>query len=161
MKCLTSLFNLSKSAYYRAKSAQPNVRKAERIRLTRQLTRWFIESRRAAGSRYLVNKFRLAGESVGRYKVRQLMKEAGLSSKQANSPSTAIEMRCRNALMRRTRSVANLTCHKKIKFGAAISRSFGRASNGLIWPPSWICTPGAWWVGRCRTRQMLNWRAMR
>ena len=114
MKCLTSLFNLSKSAYYRAKSAQPNVRKAERIRLTSQLTRWFIESRRAAGSRYLVNKFRLVGEFVGRYKVRQLMKEAGLFSKQPKH-------RYRNAVQER------------IDAPNALSRQFEVPQKNQVW----------------------------
>ena len=82
MKLLTKVFNLSRSAYYRRKSAPTTARSQDRSRIKRKLTRWFIESRGAAGSRYLVDKLRLEGELVGRYKVRQLMKEAGLQSKQ-------------------------------------------------------------------------------
>lgn len=47
-----------------------------------QLRRLFKESRNSAGSRALMSMMRELGHQIGRFKVRSLMKEAGLVSKQ-------------------------------------------------------------------------------
>lgn len=47
-----------------------------------ELRRLFKESRDSAGSRALLSMMRALGHQIGRCKVRRLMKEAGLVSKQ-------------------------------------------------------------------------------
>ncbi len=47
-----------------------------------ELPRLFKESRTSAGSRALMSMMRELGYQIGRFKVRNLMKEAGLVSKQ-------------------------------------------------------------------------------
>ena len=47
-----------------------------------ELRRLFKESRNSAGSRALMSMMRELGYQIGRFKVRNLMKEAGLASKQ-------------------------------------------------------------------------------
>lgn len=81
MTWLCSTFNVSRSSYYgyrhRSRRIDP-----ERIRLRIKVTEIFNKSRQSAGSRTIVTKMREEGEVVGRFKVRRLMKEAGLESKQ-------------------------------------------------------------------------------
>lgn len=47
-----------------------------------ELRRLFKESRNSAGSRALMSMMRELGHQIGRFKVRSLMKEVGLVSKQ-------------------------------------------------------------------------------
>ena len=47
-----------------------------------ELRRLFKESRNSAGSRALMSMMRALGYQIGRFKVRTLMKDAGLASKQ-------------------------------------------------------------------------------
>ncbi len=53
-----------------------------KIKLRSELKRLFRISRGSAGSRMLVSMMKAIGYQVGRFKVRRLMKEAGLTSKQ-------------------------------------------------------------------------------
>lgn len=52
------------------------------MRLRIKVTEIFNKSRQSAGSRTIVKKMHEANEEVGRYKIRRVMKEAGLISKQ-------------------------------------------------------------------------------
>ncbi len=54
----------------------------ERMQQRSELRRLFKESRDSAGSRALMSMMRDLGHQIGRFKVRSLMKEAGLVSKQ-------------------------------------------------------------------------------
>lgn len=54
----------------------------ERVRLRARITSLHAESRAAAGTRTLSAQLKAAGESVGRFKARSLMRECGLESKQ-------------------------------------------------------------------------------
>ncbi len=54
----------------------------ERMQQRCELRRLFKESRNSAGSRALMSMMRELGYQIGRFKVRNLMKEAGLVSKQ-------------------------------------------------------------------------------
>ncbi|MCH7373829.1 IS3 family transposase [Aeromonas sp. MR19] len=57
----------------------------ERVQQRSELRRLFNESRGSAGSRALMSMMRELGHQIGRFKVRRLMKEAGLTSKQPGS----------------------------------------------------------------------------
>ena len=69
--------------YYLKCSSQPDL---ERERLKVKVTEIYGISRGSMGSRSLSAKLKEQGESVGRYKARSLMQEAGLESKQPGKP---------------------------------------------------------------------------
>ena len=81
MNRLCSVFGVSRSGYYvylhRIKRID-----AERIRLRVKATEILNKSRHSAGSRTIMIKMHEDGEIIGRFKVRRLMKEAKLESKQ-------------------------------------------------------------------------------
>ena len=57
----------------------------ERLRLRRRVSELFSQSRSAAGSRSILSLMREDGEQIGRFKVRSLMRELELVSKQPGS----------------------------------------------------------------------------
>ncbi|WP_089153640.1 IS3 family transposase [Photobacterium proteolyticum] len=82
VKMLCELFDVASSCYYEFKQRKPD---ANRIRLASRTKELFNMSRGAAGSRTLVSILRSEGFEIGRFKVRKLMQEAGLVSKQPGS----------------------------------------------------------------------------
>ncbi|WP_283130559.1 IS3 family transposase [Enterovibrio norvegicus] len=80
------VFGVAMSSYYDHRQRR-QVIDAERLHLRSETKRLFTLSRRAAGSRSLVEMLRELGHQVGRFKVRRLMKEAKLVSKQPGSHS--------------------------------------------------------------------------
>ena len=82
---LCELFNVASSCYYEFKQRKPD---ANRIRLASQIEELFNMSRGSAGSRTVVSMLSAEGIKAGRFKVRQIMREAGLMSKQPGSKWT-------------------------------------------------------------------------
>ncbi|WP_172380310.1 IS3 family transposase [Vibrio sp. Vb339] len=82
VKMLCELFNVASSCYYKFKQRKPD---ANRIRLASQIKELFNMSRGSAGSRTLVSMLSAEGIKAGRFKVRQIMREADLMSKQPGS----------------------------------------------------------------------------
>ncbi|WP_089360907.1 IS3 family transposase [Pseudomonas segetis] len=82
--CLCEVFEITRSTYYahRLRRRSPGV---ERIRLRSRVNELFTQSRSAAGSRSIVSMMQEDGEQIGRFKVRGLMRELGLISKQPGS----------------------------------------------------------------------------
>ncbi|PMN88437.1 transposase [Enterovibrio norvegicus] len=78
------VFGVAMSSYYDHRQRRQLIN-AERLHLRSETKRLFTLSRRAAGSRSLVEMLRELGHQVGRFKVRRLMKEAKLISKQPGS----------------------------------------------------------------------------
>lgn len=76
---LCELFNVASSCYYEFKQRKPD---ANRIRLASRIKELFNMSRGSAGSRTLVSMLRSENIEIGRFKVRKIMQEAGLLSKQ-------------------------------------------------------------------------------
>lgn len=83
---LCSLFSVSRSSYYDHLHRRKRIDVA-RLRLRAKATSIFNASRQSAGSRSIVTKLRGQGEIIGRFKVRRLMKEANLVSKQPKPPA--------------------------------------------------------------------------
>ncbi len=79
-----SAFDISTSCFYDYKARKRSV-DSERIKFRSELRRLFKESRSSVGSRALMSMMPELGHNVGRIKVRSLMKEAGLTSKQPGS----------------------------------------------------------------------------
>ena len=78
------MFELPRSCYYAhlARRRRVDVR---RVSLRSRVNELFSQSHSSAGSRSLVAMLRDEGVEVGRFKVRRLMKEQGLISKQLGS----------------------------------------------------------------------------
>ncbi|WP_086790197.1 IS3 family transposase [Pseudomonas sp. GM74] len=81
---LCKVFEVTRSCYYaqRLKRRTPDV---ERLRLRSRVSELFSQSRSAAGSRSILSLMRDDGEQLGRFKVRSLMRELDLVSKQPGS----------------------------------------------------------------------------
>ncbi|WP_152690388.1 IS3 family transposase [Pseudomonas fluorescens] len=81
---LCVVFDITRSCYYayRLRRRTPD---AERLRLRSRVNELFTQSRSAAGSRSIVLMMKENGEQIGRFKVRGLMRELALVSKQPGS----------------------------------------------------------------------------
>lgn len=78
---ICKLFDMPRSSYYYRIEAKGNV-DPERERLKGLAFKIHEDSRGAAGARTIAGQLTQAGESVGRYKARSLMREVGIASKQ-------------------------------------------------------------------------------
>ena len=74
-------FEVSRSSYYDYRQRRNKVDTA-RLQLRARVCQLFAQSRSSAGSRSIVDMMRDDGISIGRFKVRRLMNEAGLICKQ-------------------------------------------------------------------------------
>lgn len=79
-----AVFDVPTSSYYDYKKRCRTI-DAERLTLRSLVKQLFRSTRNAAGSRSLVDMMRALGHVIGRFKVRRLMKEAALVSKQPGS----------------------------------------------------------------------------
>jgi putative transposase len=75
------VFGVKRSSYYDYRRNQ-GADNTERRAMKAQVNRIFTESRSSAGSRTIAGLMKELGYSIGRYKVRSLMKEDNLTSKQ-------------------------------------------------------------------------------
>ncbi len=78
---MCQLFNISISSYYYRINTKDRVN-SERERLKQRAIDIHTASRGAAGARTIAGQLKQQGEEVGRHKARNLMKEAGIASKQ-------------------------------------------------------------------------------
>lgn len=122
-----SVFDVaSPSQYENTQGQQCNVPK--RIALRSEVNRLFTLSRSAAGSRTIVDIMRELGYSIGRFKVRSLMKEAKLVSKQPGPHAY------KNATVKRpdipNRLNREFDVHHAIRPGVEILPIYGQASDG-------------------------------
>lgn len=80
MATVCSVFDVPTSCFYEYLKSNNQI-DTERLKQRSEATFLFNQSRGSAGSRTLVTMMQDRGYEVGRYKVRQLMKEAGLTCK--------------------------------------------------------------------------------
>jgi putative transposase len=81
LELICQAFDIPKSTYYDYKKRSQKV-DVERLTLRAAIKKLFRDTRNSAGSRTLVDLMRDLGHCIGRFKVRSLMKESGLTSKQ-------------------------------------------------------------------------------
>lgn len=79
---ICTLFDIATSSYYEQRHRKIDV---ARSYLRIKVNELFTASRHAAGSRSIMSSMQEQGYSIGRFKVRRLMKELGLVSKQPGS----------------------------------------------------------------------------
>lgn len=78
------MFEVSRSAYYDHRAKRDRI-DAGRLALRSRVNEIFTRSRSSAGSRSIMGMMRVDGIEIGRFKVRRLMQELGLVSKQPGS----------------------------------------------------------------------------
>ena len=81
MKELCVLLEVRRSSYYayKVRKRKPDVK---RVSLRAKVTELVNEARGSAGSRTLKDQMNEAGFTIGRFKVRSLLRQAGLKSRQ-------------------------------------------------------------------------------
>ena len=84
VEVVCSAFDVARSCYYAHRLRRRHV-DARRIALRSQVNQLFSQSRGAAGSRSILGMLREDGVTIGRFRVRRLMRELGLVSKQPGS----------------------------------------------------------------------------
>ncbi|VXB17049.1 transposase (fragment) [Pseudomonas sp. 8O] len=84
MEVVCSAFDVVRSCYYAHRLRRCRV-DARRVALRSQVNQLFNQSRGSAGSRSILGMLREDGVCIGRFRVRRLMRELGLVSKQPGS----------------------------------------------------------------------------
>ncbi|MEI1037051.1 IS3 family transposase [Pseudomonas aeruginosa] len=84
VEVVCSAFDVARSCYYVHRLRRRRV-DARRVVLRSQVNQLFSQSRGSAGSRSILGILREEGVTIGRYRVRRLMRELGLVSKQPGS----------------------------------------------------------------------------
>ncbi|MGU2112254.1 IS3 family transposase [Pseudomonas aeruginosa] len=84
VEVVCSAFDVARSCYYVHRLRRRRV-DARRVALRSQVTQLFSQSRGSAGSRSILGMLREEGVTIGRFRVRRLMRELGLVSKQPGS----------------------------------------------------------------------------
>lgn len=86
MDLVCALFDIPRSCYYVHRRRRDHI-DVDRMRLRSRVHALFKQSRRAAGSRTIRDMLQEGGIEIGRFKVRHLMRELGLVSKQPSAPA--------------------------------------------------------------------------
>ncbi|WP_152991108.1 IS3-like element IS222 family transposase [Pseudomonas aeruginosa] len=84
VEVVCSAFDVARSCYYVHRLRRRRV-DARRVALRSQVNQLFSQSRGSAGSRSILDMLREEGVTIGRFRVRRLMRELGLVSKQPGS----------------------------------------------------------------------------
>ncbi|HCH7781398.1 IS3 family transposase [Pseudomonas aeruginosa] len=84
VEVVCSAFDVARSCYYVHRLRRRRV-DARRVALRSQVNQLFSQSRGSAGSRSILGMLREEGVTIGRFRVRRLMRELGLVSKQSGS----------------------------------------------------------------------------
>ncbi|WP_338877546.1 IS3-like element IS222 family transposase [Pseudomonas aeruginosa] len=84
VEVVCSAFDVARSCYYVHRLRRRRV-DARRVALRSQVNQLFSQSRCSAGSRSILGMLREEGVTIGRFRVRRLMRELGLVSKQPGS----------------------------------------------------------------------------
>jgi len=115
----------------------------------------FTQGRSAPGSR-CIKRMRDEGEKIGRSKVRSLIRDLALVSKQPGSNAykkSTVEWPDIPNILNRAVDV-----EAAIRSSMATSLTFGRRANGTTWLLSWSSMHAEWWPGPCQqSRTQTSW----
>ena len=110
------VLHVTKSAYYDWRQRGCPVISAETFALCARMKALFAQSRESLGSRGMVRQLRKEGHNIGRYRVRQLMKQLGLMVK-----------------IKRRYRVTTQSKHDWPVAGNVLNREFSQASPNRAW----------------------------
>lgn len=113
---LCRVLQVTKSTYYDWKQRGATVVRAEAFALCSRMKALFAQSRDSLGSRGMVRQLRKEGHNIGRYRVRQLMKQLGLTVK-----------------IKRKYRVTTQSQHDLPVAGNVLNREFNQASPNQAW----------------------------
>lgn len=149
-----SAFDVVRSCYYAHRLRHRRV-DARRVALRSQINQLFNQSRGSAGSRSILGMLREDGVTIGRFRVRRLMRELGLVSQQPGShaykQATVERPDIPNRLNR------EFTVQRPISCGVAISPTSGRKAAGTTWQRCWTCIRDVQSAGRSPPNRMPSW----
>lgn len=126
-------FDISRSSYYEYRQRRSTI-DAERLALRAEVKRLFKKSRGSAGSRTLTIMLNERGIVVGRFKVRRLMSELQLVSKQPGSHAYKTATVERPDIPNHLAREFTVERPDQVWCGDITYIYFGRASAGAIWP---------------------------
>ena len=113
---LGRVLQVTKSAYYDWKQRGATVVSAETFALCSRTKALFAQSRDSLGSRGMVRQLRKEGHNIGRYRVRPLMKQLGLTVK-----------------IKRRYRITTQSKHDWPVAGNVLNREFNQASPNRAW----------------------------
>ncbi len=152
-----SAFDVPRSCYYDYRVRRHRA-DARRVALRSQVSQLFSDSRGSAGSRSIMSMMREQGVVIGRFRVRRLMRELGLVSKQPGPHAykqATVERPDIPNLLNREFTVER---PNQVWSGVVTLPTFGLIAAGITWRSCWICMHAAWWAGRFPTDRMPSWR---
>ncbi len=94
---------------------------------------------------------------IGRFKVRRLMKDAGLASKQPCSHAYKVARAERPDIPNLLACEFAVPQPNQVWCGDIISLTCGPAVVGIAWQRCSSTIPGGSWAGQCLTDLMLTW----
>jgi len=134
-----------RSSYYSHRKRKPKI-DVDRLRLRSRVNTIFTRSRSSAGSRTIKDMLQAEGTVIGRFKVRSLMREAGLISKQPGSH------RYKKATVERLDIPNRL--NREFDVSEPDEVWSGLKDAGIILPWCWIFIDVGWLAGRSRRNPM-------
>lgn len=134
-----SAFDVVRSCYYAHRLRRCRI-DARRVALRSQVNQLFNQSRGSAGSRSILGMLREDGVSIGRFRVRRLMRELSLVSKQSGSHAYKQATVERPDIPNRLNRA--FTTERPNRSGAATSPTSGHKVVGITWRRCWICIHG-------------------
>ncbi|MFG8120244.1 IS3-like element IS222 family transposase, partial [Pseudomonas aeruginosa] len=144
VEVVCSAFDVARSCYYVHRLRRRRV-DARRVALRSQVNQLFSQSRGSAGSRSILGMLREEGVTIGRFRVRRLMRELGLVSKQPGSHA------CKQATVERP-DIPN-----------RLNREFATEHPNQVWcgDITYVWAQGRWHylaaVLDLHTRRVIGW----
>jgi hypothetical protein len=95
------------------------------------------------------------GEQIGRFKVRGLMRELGLISKQTGSHAYKKATIERPDIPNILNREFDVPAPNQVWCGTLLTS--GRKENGITWLWLWISSRAEWWAGHSRANRIRTW----
>jgi hypothetical protein len=140
---LCEVFDVSRSGFYAyvQRQAAPPIERDE-VALLARVKAIHAETRQSYGSRRMAKQLQADGFTVGRYKARRVMRQAGIAVRRPRQRPPMTTDSGTATQSPRPCSRASLMSHSRTRSGREILRISGRPKAGCTWPCSWTCIRG-------------------
>ena len=157
---LCKVLGVSPSGYFAWQSRPASRRQREDLVLLAHVRSAFALSNGTYGSPRMTRELQDAGLAVGRRRTARLMRENGLRARQPRRFKRTTDSL--HAFPVAPNLIAqDFSTERPDEKWALTSATSGRERAGCTWRLSWICSPGAWWVGQSATGCTRSWRSPR